>query len=506
MLDLPGPDSPGPVSAGPGPTARGRGVRAVVIGGRVLTGVVGIAVGAATIAAASLLPLPSVVNSPASITVTPVPTSQQLICPGSVLRLGDESGENASSASAIGSPAATRAATAGGLTIADLDTPDAAGTGKGQPTLLTVPDAASAATVSIAGAQSQTVDSGDYTGFSAAECAQPSSDTWLVGGSTATGRTTLLTLANPGSGVSTVTIEIASENGIVDAPGTNGIVVAPNSQRVLSLAGFAPSFESIAVHVTSRGGPVVANLQQSIVRGIEPGGTDIVGVTAAPSTVNVVPGVVVLNAEAVEGRLGEDGYKDLGTVLRVWVPGGTPAKGTVSLIPESPDLLGASFSLTLDAGVVTDIPIEGLTDGSYTVTIVTDQPVAVAMRVSTVALDASGTVDAGASDLAWYAAATPLSNAAFASVASGAGVGLHLSNPTDAAASVTITGSDGTELSVTVPAGSSVVVEVGGGHSYRFDGAGGLFASVGYAGPAALASYLLGASATDEPPVVISPN
>ena len=496
-------DSSGPETTEREAVGQNRGVRAAIIGGRVLTGVIGIAVGAAVIAAASLLALPSVVNSPASISVTPVPTSQQLVCPGSVLRLGDESGENASSASAIGAPIATHAATEGAVTATELDTPDAGGSATGHPTLLTVVDAA--ASVSIAGAQSQSVDTGDYTGFSAAECAQPSSDTWLVGGSTATGRTTLLTIANPGKGVSTVTIEIASETGLVEAPGTNGIVVGPNSQRVLSLAGFAPSFESVAVHVTSRGGPVVANLQQSIVRGIEAGGTDIVGVTKAPSKLNVVPGVVVLGAEALEGRLGEDGYKDLTPVLRAWVPGTTAAKGTVNIIPESPDLIGASFSVTLDPGVVTDIPIEGIADGSYTVTVVTDEPVVAAVRASTVAAVASGKVDAGASDFAWYASATTLSNAAFASVASGPGVGLHLSNPTDADATVTITGSDATETSVVVPAGSSIVAKVSGGRSYRLDGAGGLYASVGYSGAAKLATYLLGASATQQQPVVISP-
>ena len=460
----------------------------ILIGARALTGVIGIAVGAAVIAAATFLPLPTLGAAAPSIAVTPVPAAQQLVCPGSVMRLGDENGANATATSAIGTPTATRAATSGTLETRTLASTDAGG-GEGAPTLVT---AEAAASTSIAGAQSQSVTTPDYRGFAAAECARPSSDSWLVGGSTATGRTTLLTIANPGAALSTVTIEIFGEDGLIDAPGTNGIVVAPGSQRVLSLAGFAPSLESLSVHVTSRGGPVVANLQQSIVRGIDAGGVEIIGATTSPALTNVVPGVLIHDAAAVEGALGDEGYGDLGTVVRVLVPGSEAASATIRVIPSAVGATGASFDLSLPAGVVTDVPIDELADGSYTVVVEATVPVVAAVRAST--------ITDGISDLAWFASAEALTDSAFVAVATGPSATLQFGNPGTESATVLVD-----DVTLEVPAGSTVSLAIDDNNSYMVTGADGLFASVSFAAPGKLGSYLLGASATREAPVVVYP-
>jgi len=369
--------------------------------------------------------------------------------------------------------------------------------------LVTAPASAEAG-ASVAGAQYQAVDRGDYRGLAAAACSSPSSDTWLVGGSTAVGRTTLLTLANPGAVESTVAVELFSPDGAVTASGLTGIVVAANSQRVVSLAGFGPGLASLALHVTSRGGPVTANLQEAIVRGIEPSGVDVIGATTAPNTVSVIPGVVVLGADEVAGRLGEDGFDDLGVALRVFVPGEAAAQVKVSVLPDSGNqadaaaLTGASFDLVLDPGVVTDVPIEGLVDGGYSVVVESSVPVVSAMRSSTVAAQKVGSVPEGASDLAWFAAATALSDTAYVTIASGPGASLHLVNTGDTAAAVTV----GTD-SVAVAAGASVTVPVTGGESLSLGGAEGLFASVSLQAPGRLASYLVNSAASGEAPLTI---
>lgn len=468
---------------------------AIVITSRVVTGIVGTAVAAATIAAAALLPLPSYVLAPQPATVTPEPAAKQLICPGAVLQLGDSGGQNASVASAIEQPAVAIAASDGSYDTTSLRQRDAAPDSAGAPTLITAPAAASS--ISIAGAQYQVVDLGDYRGLAAASCATPSSDSWLVGGSTAVGRTTLLTLANPGAVDTTVAIELFSGEGEVDASGLSGIIVPAQGQRVLSLAGFGPNLAQLALHVTSRGGPVAANLQQSIVRGIEPGGIDVVGTTAAPNTRVVIPGVVIRDSEAVGGRLGEDGYDDLTAALRLFVPGDTAAQAQVSFISEA-DEPAAAFDLSLTAGVVTDVPIEGLVDGSYAVVIESSVPVVAAMRASTVAAAKTGSVPEGASDVAWFAAATALAGSAFVAVPSTPGVSLHLVNVTDAAIIVTVaTGA------VVVEAGASVTVDVTGGDSVTLSAADGIFASVSVQAPGRLGSFLVSSAATGEAPVVI---
>ena len=466
---------------------------------RIVAGGVGIVVAIGVIAAAGLAALPTLTREPPSVLVTPVPAAKQLVCPGSVLQLGDSGGQNASVASAIGQPSTTHAATAGAVDTATLTTQDA-GSNTGSPTLLTVPASANGTPVSIAGAQHQAVDEGDYRGLAAAECAQPSSDSWLIGGATTGGRTTLLTLANPGRVVSTVAIEIFTPDGVVQAPGTTGIVVPPGSQRVLSLAGFAPEAAALTVHVTSRGGPVAVTLQESIVRGIEASGVDIIGPTATPSKLNVIPGVVIVGAEALAGRLGEEGFEDLATALRVFVPGDDPAQATVRIVPEDPGLTGASFELTLDPGVVTDVPIEGLADGAYTVQVESTVAISAAVRASTVAAVKAGKTPAGASDVAWFGSATALTDSAFASIAPGSGASLHLSNPGDEAIVVTVG-----NQAVQVGAGSSVSVEVTGATSYTFVGTAGLFASVSFSATGQLASYLVSSAANDEAPVMIYP-
>ena len=492
----------------------------MVMSTRILGGVIAIGVAAATLVVVSLGSLPTVQQRPAGVTVTPVPTPARLVCPGSVLRLGELGGENASTALAIGQPRYVTAATAGSASTVSLQTGGGAVSG-GEPVLVTGDDD----TASIAAAEYHDVDSGDYRGLAAAACDVPSTDVWLVGGATTVGRTTLLTLANPNAVPSTAAIEIVGPEGAVEAPGLTGITVPANGQRTLSIAGFAPDLAEFVVHVTSRGGPILANLQFSIVRGIEPGGVDIVGATAVPATKTVIAGLVVLGADAVSERLGEPGYEDLPTTLRLYVPGEVEAAATVRIIPEGDSsaegsstggsTAGASFQLVVQPGVVTDVPIESLVDGSYSVIVETTVPVIAAVRASTVAgvespgpstgttstgTTSAGTTSAGTSDVAWFAGATPLGDAAFTSVAPGDGAQLHLANPGTAPITATINGAI-----VTVPGGGAVAMEVFAGASYRIDRGAGLFASISFASAGRLASYLISSGANVESPVVIYP-
>ena len=90
-------------------TARG----AAIVGVRVVAGTVGLAIALAAIAGATFLPIPSYTATPPSVEVTPVPTAQQLVCPGALLRLGDETGQSATTASSLGAPSLRSGASAG---------------------------------------------------------------------------------------------------------------------------------------------------------------------------------------------------------------------------------------------------------------------------------------------------------------------------------------------------------------------------------------------------------
>ncbi len=469
--------------------------------GRILTGLLGIALAAASVAAAGWLPLPTVTMTPPSATVTPAPVAQQRLCPGPILHLGGTSGQDTSTLSSSGQADVSYSSSSGTVvrgTVASTDN-----ISHTLPVVLTLP--AENGDARLAGSQSQLSTAGDLVGFAAAACLEPGSETWLVGGATTTGRTTLITLSNISKVSATVDLGIYSEKGRIIAPGSTGIVVPASSQRVLPLAGFAPGMQSLVIHVLSHGGQVVANLQQSIVRTLDPGGVDIVAPTSAPSSTTVIPGIVLSNTAARLARASAPGYQDLQTVLRLFVPepvsppssdGSTQAKTTVSIAPEGSPAAGTSFSLTAAAGRVMDVPIDIPTDGNYTVTVTADRPLVAGVRVSTVG-------SSGATDFAWLAAASPLTGPSQLSVAVGPSPELHLVNSATAPVTVQLTSAAGSSA-VPIPAGSSTVVPVTPG-SYRLAGFSSLRAAVSYSGDGTISGFTLYPPQPAAKPITVYP-
>jgi len=463
----------------------------IEVGARGIIGalLVGVAIVAVTSATALTGPIHAV--TPPTVTVTPVPTVQQRVCPGPLLRLGDDAGQGASTATSVGNAAVSFASIPAGAESADLAaTDDTAGVA---PLQLTLPPATAGSTVDpkLAGSQTQNITTGDLVGLSAGECAEASGDTWLVGGATDVGRTTIITLSNPTPVNATVALSIFGEAGQVDSSGAEGIVVPPGTQRILSLAAFAPGILSPVVRVESRGGQVVANLQQSIVRTLAPGGVEIVGATAPPAMRTLIPGLVVTSADGVEGVLSEPGFADIETVVRLLAPGDDDATATVTVTPENDSVEATTFDIDLPAGEVSEVPVAGLVNGTYSVAVESDVPVVAGARVSTVTAT-------GAADFAWLGSSSPLGDPALVRVAAGPSPRLHLANPTDTNVSVTVeSGAGGRE--VTVPAGGSVSTTVTAGSNAAI-GASGLIGAVTYSGPGRLAALGLttpGPGATD---------
>lgn len=473
-----------------------------IVGARVATGVIGIALAGVTIAAAALLPLPSSTAIPASELVVPVPTAQQLVCAGPILRLSDDSGEGATQASALGEPGIASDSSTGSVASDPLDQSDAGTGGTDQaPQVISTPpnEADPTERILISGAQSQNVDEGDFVGLAAADCGVASADIWLAGGATTVGRTTLLTLNNPTEVAATVDLELFGENGPITAPGTGGIVVPPSGQRVLSLAGFAPEVLSPVVHVTSTGGQVVAELQQSTVRGLQAGGVEIVGPTQAPSLETIIPGLVITGATDIAENLGiGPGFEDLQTILRVYVPGTEEADATIRVIPEDGVGTGTSFEFTFDAGRVMDVPIPDLADGSYTVRVESELPLLAAVRASAASGDST--------DFLWLPAAPALADTAQVSIAPGPSPRLHLANPSTQTVTVELVGSDGGEdETVEVAAGAAVTVDVESGASYVLSGFAQLYASVTVVDGGMIAGYAVRPPGIGSSPILIYP-
>ena len=475
-------------------TARG----AAIISARVVAGLVGIGVAAATIGASALVPLPSVSFEPASESITPVPTAQQLVCAGSVLRLADDQGEGATTPSAIaGRPSVDFATSAGPVDGTPLEQSDAATGGTdAAPLLVSTPpgaaEAAGDAATLISGAQVQQVGVGEFVGLTANSCASAVGDSWLPAGSTTVGRTTLITLSNPTEVPATVDLELFDATGQVNAPGTNGIVVPPNGQRVLSLAGFVPNVANPVVHVMSNGGQVVANLQQVTIRGLDPGGVDIVAPSAAPSLVTAIPGVAITTLADVQALLaGGPNFQDLLPIVRVFAPGAGTVSGTVAIIPEDGTTTGAVLTFDFEAGRAVDVPLADLAEGSYTVVVTTSMPTVASARVAS----ALGTVN----DFAWIASAPVLSERALVTVAEGPSPVVHLHNL--GAEAVTVVLGD---LQVAVAPGASSAVAIAPG-TYELTGFAELAVSVTFAGAALAAGYPVLPPGSVSTPVTVYP-
>ncbi|GAA2749586.1 DUF5719 family protein [Amnibacterium kyonggiense] len=498
---------------------------------------------AAGVAAAAIVgQLPAFGSADQTMTVTPSSAPQSLLCPGPAIAVGADPAD-ANALSATGKPARV-AGTAKGAK------PKTVVLGRGEVSGGAAPRALSAAasdrTGVLAGAQVEQVTLGDAAGLAAASCTAPASDVWFAAGATTTGRTTVLTLANPSPVAAQVGVRVWTENGPVDAASFSELVVPAKGRTAVSLAGVAPSAGGTVVRVTSTGGRVGAALEQRTVRGLESGGLDMTGPTTAPALEQVVPGVRVLDAAAVASAQRADDYADLQTVVRVLVPGSAATDVSITATPDGggqPVTLGRRVA----GGVVTDFPVTGLPDGTYTVRVTgkralvagvrtavvgdasgsvtpTDQPpasdstsggAAVGSDAGLVGgdgpVDASGaqtssTADTSATstargiDFAWFAAAPELSGSAAIAVVDAPSPILSIANP-GAARTVRLSGP--VSRTVRVPAKGSVAVPVTRG-VVVLSGAAGLRAAVSYAGDDALAGYPAAAADQQAHPVRIS--
>lgn len=511
---IPLPTMPEPI---PGSPSNGR--RALVVGGRLVAGVAGLAVAALAIGVVGFVPLPEHRVTLAAVEVTPAPADQIRVCPGGLLRLGEESGADAGTPVPIDQAAVVAGAIGAPLQRDPLPAGDA-GTGgsTAAPQVLRIAAAPeSNDVITLSGAQSQIVDARDFVGLATAVCAEPGSSIWLVGGAMTVGRSTVLTLSNPTSVVATVDLEIYGENGPVVAPGLGGIRVAPGSQRVLALAGFAPGLASPVVHVEARGGQVVAALQQSIVRGLAESGVELTGASAAPSTDLAIPGVRLVDSIGTNRALALDGWQDVVPAIRILVPGDEPAEVQVSVIPDNPTLEGASFELTVAAGTVIEVPLDsadmghGLDDGTYSVLVHSDVTVVAAVRIST-AVDSGvdpepdAILDPPASDFAWFVPAPPLVADTLIEVAVGPDPVLSARNSTAADITVRLEAQAGPDLELVVPAGSSASIAVEAGTGYLLRAAAGLSVALSFAAPGELAGYVIWPSRPVAGPILIRPN
>ncbi|TAJ49330.1 MAG: hypothetical protein EPO52_03380 [Herbiconiux sp.] len=468
-------------------------------GARIVTGVVVAAVAVVAAGAALALPLPSVTAQPTSFTVDPAPAEEVRACSGPLVRLSDDSGQDATAISGVGSAKVVAASgdAAVPLEQSALASPDdRTSTGSNAPQRVALTPDASGADTLFAAAQSQTASSGDLVGLAAASCGEASADSWLVAGSTTVGRTSFVTLANPADVAAVVDLSLYGDQGPIVSPGAKNLDVPARSTRIVSLAGLAPDQADPVVHVVASVGSVTASVQQSVVRGLEPGGVDVVGVTAPPSTSQTVAGLQISGTSAIAEKLADANYSDLTSVLRLLVPGDQPASVSIRIAEQKDGGAQTEYQVGLTPGVVTEFPLQDVPDGTYTVTADSDQPIVMSARTSTLAN--------GVTDFAWYQAVQPLATTFFVAVADGPNPQLTVVNAGDAPIDLTWTALDGGVGTASIPVGARSV-PLQAGMSYTVAASAPVSAAMTYSGDGLLASFGIEAPSPAAAPIVVYP-
>lgn len=456
---------------------------------RIVTGLIGLAVGVVAVGAAIALPWPSVTALPSAVTISPTASEQQRVCAGPLLSLADDATQ-ATAAASFGSASVVSAAGDSEVTSVDLDAPRNPRFDRdGGPTLLSAPPVDDGG--ALAGSQSQVASTETVAGFAAAACAEALDEAWLVAGATDVGRTSLIVLSNPTSVAATVSLELFGENGPIDAPGTSAILVPAGQQVVLPLAGFAPNVRTPVVHVISEGGRVAANLQHTVIRGLTPGGVELAGPSALPAETVVIPGVVLSANTADTGEDHTHDLEDSHPVIRLLAPD-ADAQATIDITAESNGAV-TSLKIDLTAGQSIDVPLDGLSTGGHTITVRSSEPIVAAARTAVTLQNAP--------DFSWHAASEPLLDDAPFVVAEGPSPVLHLTNPGSTDVTVEVVPGEGAARSVVVPANGAASVSVSAEQSYTLEGVAGLHASVGYLSPATSSSFALQPPGPLEAPV-----
>lgn len=511
--DTPPADTPPADSTAPAPVAApGVTRRLLAASGRAGLALSAAALAVALGAAVLLVPAPVISPEAARIAVTPDRADQTIVCAGGLLGL--TLGESPR-LTVVAEPRRTTAGT--GITEGILDSSDALPEADGAITIDAAPPATVTLPVSapdavLAATETVRIISPDQAGFSAAECLPAQRTAWLVGGDTTVGRTTWVSLANPGPVDASADLTLWGAEGAITVAGATGIIVPAGHQRVIALDGLAVDQPAPVVGVTSRAGSVVATLQTTTVRGLEPAGVSVITPVTEPATRVVIPALPVIDTELLQQRSSSAGIDILPT-LRMLAPGTDAASVTVRLVSaEGAEAAGSVILAELEPGIVLDLPLTELPDGEYSVIIDSSEPIVAGVRASTVdatpdTADLPGPVAPGtvpSIDHAWFSGAAALDpgTATVAAVGpvSGAIARLHLIAP-DGDATVDLDG-----RIIEVPAGVSVTVSVAATTPLRLsiEGAA-VHAGITYRGDAQLAGTRVLPPASATPPLVIYP-
>jgi len=441
--------------------------------GRLVAGAVVIAATIVGVGALVAVDLPGHTRDTISLEAQPPASASTAVCTGPLLAIGRDSTQAALLTDAGAQTVTAAAEDAASVEAATLAAVSVSG-GAGPAVLTAAPDGGEPTDLAAAG--SSRIDAPDLSGFAAAPCTRPAMESWLVGGAATTGAADLVILANPGDVPASVDLVVYGATGRTTPAAGADLVVAAGSQRVVPLAALALGEESPVVQVTATQAPVQASLQASITRVLVPGGVDQIAAGSAPTAQLTIPGVPIALAPA------DPGASDVPATLRLLAP---TADGSATVTVIGPSGVASEPQVVpLVAGVPLQLDLDGLSVGTYTVSVSATTPITGAVW--------STTGFGAGSDFGWFGAADALTSGTLVAVADGSSPTLTLASDGAAAESVTVTSGAGAgeAREVSVAAGGTAEVEVQPGELYLIEpGPSGIHAAISYAAAGGLAGY-----------------
>lgn len=482
-----------------------------------VAGLVGIGVSGAVVLALCVIPFPVLAGTPASMMVDPTASTAVRVCPGPLLSVQTRDGD-ATAFVGFQSPDIVSASSDDAVQERYLKVADAANeNGTLAPVALSVEPPADASLPLITGVQSQSAVTDEMAGLAVTPCVEPEAESWLVGGATDLGQTTVVNLSNASTTDASVRIEVYGERGRIDPTGSNDVVVQAGTQSIVSLAALAPGLAAPVVRVTSSGGAIAASLQQTLVRTIVPSGLEIIEPGLGPNTTQIIAGVQLTGMAQFSDSEGGAVSTDEEPTVRVLATSAEPSDVVVTTIAE--DGTTTEVKSTVPAGVVLQLPFNAVSDGTYSVVVTGTTPVVAAVR-SVVGANASPfterTIDPtssstpgastapspespppdatlpapqpnpfdtiGGGDFAWYASTSSLSATTLVAVAATESALLTLFNAGEETQSVSLSSDATPDETISLEPGRFAVVSVVPGNVYQIDGALGIRAGVAYGG------------------------
>lgn len=213
---------------------------------------------------------------------------------------------------------------------------------------------------SIAGRSSEDLD-GEGRGLSSAECTQPSSRLWLVGGGTMKGQRDRLILVNPTDSDAIVNLDVYDSSGKIAATGTDGIAVKARDRQEVQLDALVTGAEALAIKARTEVGLISGFIADDRMQDLTPRGTEIISEAGSPVKRAVIAGLpsgtgereIVLFAPEQDGNVRLRAYTTDGPIDLVDGQDVQLRSGRVRVLDLTKDLKGQAASIE----AISDVPI-----------------------------------------------------------------------------------------------------------------------------------------------------